>query len=197
MPLGEVGEHGRATAAGVHSPRRRIGFQPLLLQKVAALDAARFDPCDRERSPCRHPEPTQSRRQAPPDTSGPPPGNSRNSKCRAKWESRRSRAQLCRSGMARRSAHWSFRIAFTPSAAVEHGGRQIGHAEAIDRLDPGRRDDVCVGADYFGPSGNTRNRDRAGSTVRSAPSSSCAAICRSASISVGPTVSGLTSSARI
>ena len=31
VPLGEVGEHGRATAARVHSPRRRIRFQPPLL----------------------------------------------------------------------------------------------------------------------------------------------------------------------
>jgi hypothetical protein len=40
MPPGEVEEHGRATTARIHSPRRRTWLQPPFLKKVSALDAA-------------------------------------------------------------------------------------------------------------------------------------------------------------
>src|ERR1700742_4688519 len=40
MALGEVEEHGRVTTACVHPPRRRTRFQPSLLKKIRALDAA-------------------------------------------------------------------------------------------------------------------------------------------------------------
>src|SRR5262249_42831121 len=101
------------------------------------------DPCDRERSPCRRPQPILDRRRARSDTGDLRLGNLRNSKCLAGLEIRRYRVRLYRSGKVPRRAHSSFASPYLRLNGLRplflHGWRDNPVARLLSVTRSGRR----------------------------------------------------------